>query len=30
MPVKTQILRLHNSQSNLSFAKFDFDEEDPV
>ena len=30
MPVKTQILRLPKSQSNLSFAKFDFDEEDPV
>ena len=30
MPVKTQILRLPTSQSNLSFAKFDFDEEDPV
>ena len=30
MPVKTQILRLPKSQSTLSFAKFDFDEEDPV
>ena len=30
MPVKTQILRLPKSQSNLSFAKFDFDEEDSV
>ena len=30
MSVKAQILRLPKSQSNLSFAKFDFDEEDPV
>ena len=29
MPVKTQILRLHRPQSDLSFAKFDFDEEVP-
>ena len=27
MPVKTQILRLPKPQSDLSFAKFDFDEE---
>ena len=30
MPVKTQILRLPKPQDNLSFAKFDFDGEEPV
>lgn len=30
MPVKTQILRLPKPQGDLSFAKFDFDEEEPV
>ena len=30
MPVRTQILQLPKPQSDLSFAKFDFDEEEPV
>ena len=30
MPVKTQILRLPRPQGDLSFAKLDFDEEEPV
>ena len=30
MPVKTQIRQIPKTTSGLSFAKFDFDEEDPV
>ena len=30
MPVKTQIRQIPKQSSNLSFAKFDFDEEDSV
>ena len=30
MPVRTQILQLPKPQGDLSFAKFDFDEEEPV
>ena len=30
MPVRTQILQLPKPQGDLSFAKFDFDGEEPV